>query len=68
LQNTGPSWKWNDWSRGSKVDMPMMSEGSKSAVNCTRLKSAVSDNASALASVVFPVPGMSSRSTCPPDA
>src|SRR5688572_3315848 len=68
LQNTGPSWKWKAWSRGSKVDTPMMSEGSRSAVNWTRLKLAVTERASAFASVVLPVPGMSSSSTWPPEA
>ena len=68
LQNTGPSWKWKAWSRGSKVETPMMSEGSRSAVNCTRLKLALTERARALASVVLPVPGMSSSRTWPPAA
>ena len=45
-----------------------MSDGSRSGVNWTRLNSASIDCASALASVVLPVPGKSSSNTCPPPA
>ena len=46
---------------------PVTSDGSKSGVNCIRLKSALMDLARDFASVVLPVPGTSSSRTCPPD-
>ena len=53
----GPSWKRKLWVPGSKTDTPTMSDGSRSGVNCTRLKDAPIERASDLASVVLPVPG-----------
>ena len=43
-----------------------MSEGNESGVNCTRLNVVLLVRARALASVVFPVPGLSSSRTWPP--
>ena len=46
--------------------VPVMSEGNRSGVNCIRPKLASMEEAMARASVVFPTPGMSVKSTCPP--
>ena len=46
--------------------MPVISAGSRSGVNCTRLKPPSTERARALARVVLPVPGTSSSSTWPP--
>ena len=53
----GPGWNSKDCSFWLKTETPRMSEGSRSGVNCTRVKRAPMDAASALASVVLPVPG-----------
>ncbi len=53
-------------SLGSQMLVPVMSEGKKSGVNWIREKFAAIEEAIALASVVFPTPGTSVRSTCPP--
>jgi hypothetical protein len=45
---------------------PRISEGNRSGVNWTRVNRASIERASALASVVLPVPGKSSSNTCPP--
>ena len=45
---------------------PVKSLGNRSGVNCTRVKRQSRDLASALISVVFPVPGKSSSRICPP--
>jgi hypothetical protein len=50
-------------SRGSKTVVPVTSLGSRSGVNCTRRICPPRAWATALASVVFPVPGTSSSST-----
>ena len=58
---TGPGRKRNSWVRGSKIETPRMSPGSRSGVNWTRLKTAPpTERAMALARVVLPVPGTSS--------
>ena len=49
----------------SKMLTPMMSDGSRSDVNCTRWNSSPSVAASACASVVLPTPGRSSISRWP---
>ena len=41
----------------SKARFPVTSPGIRSAVNCIRLKSALTDLANSLARDVFPVPG-----------
>ena len=66
--NTGPARNSNTCSFWLKTDTPRMSEGSRSGVNCTRVKRAPIEVASAFASVVLPVPGRSSSSTWPPAA
>ncbi len=65
LVNTGPSRKRNVPSRGSKMTWPMTSDGMRSGVNCTRLKSRSRAAASALTSSVLAVPGTPSSSTWP---
>src|SRR5256886_11654365 len=52
-----PSWKWKARSRWSNTDTPRISDGRRSGVNWMRLNVAPIDRASALASVVLPVPG-----------
>ena len=64
--NTGPSRKRNDPSCGSKMSWPMTSDGIRSGVNCTRLKSRAMVDASAFTSNVLAVPGTPSSSTWPP--
>ncbi len=49
----------------SKIDTPVMSEGSRSGVNWMRRTEQSMDLASALASIVLPTPGTSSMSRCP---
>ena len=63
---TGPFLNTKEFASRSKKLMPVRSDGRRSIVNCTRLKSRSSDWASAFAVFVFPVPGTSSSSTCPP--
>jgi len=43
--------------------VPVMSEGNRSGVNCIRPKLASMEEAMARASVVFPTPGISVKST-----
>jgi hypothetical protein len=65
---TGPGWNLNSCVRGSNTEIPRISDGRRSGVNCTRLKTApLIALAIALAKVVFPVPGKSSSSTWPPE-
>src|SRR5690606_6736403 len=64
--NTGPGWKRNSRLAWSKMDTPMMSEGSRSAVNWLRWNSRPRVAAMARASVVLPRPGRSSISRWPP--
>src|SRR5690606_15838090 len=56
----------NSWVLGSRIDTPVTSEGSRSGVNWIRELVVCTAAARARASWVFPVPGTSSRSTCPP--
>ena len=65
LANTGPGLNSNSFERWSKTFTPVTSEGSRSGVNCMREKETSSDRASALASIVLPTPGKSSRIRCP---
>ncbi len=62
LANTGPGRNSNSAVCRLKIDMPVMSPGSRSGVNCTRLTEQSMDRASALASEVLPTPGTSSTS------
>src|SRR5690606_12671763 len=64
--NTGPGWKRNSRLAWSKIDTPMMSEGSRSAVNWLRWNSRPRVAAMARARVVLPRPGRSSISRWPP--
>src|ERR671937_475364 len=63
--NTGPGLNSKAFVRWSYTLTPVTSEGSRSGVNCSREKDALSDRASAFASIVFPTPGKSSRIRCP---
>src|SRR4051812_9438510 len=63
--NTGPGRNSNRFSRWLKTLVPTTSAGSRSAVHWMRAYSASTERASALASAVFPTPGLSSISTCP---
>src|SRR5688500_4180825 len=63
--NTGPARKSKRCVCGSKIETPVMSDGTRSGVHCTRRNSSASVRATARASVVFPTPGTSSRSTWP---
>jgi len=55
--NTGPALNSKVCSFWLNTETPRMSEGSRSGVNCTRVKRQPIDAARLLASVVFPVPG-----------
>src|SRR5919198_267661 len=59
--NTGPGRNSNSFSRWLKTFTPVTSDGKRSGVNCMREKETSSERASALASIVFPTPGKSSR-------
>ena len=48
-----------------KTEVPKISLGIKSGVNCMRLKSIFKDFASSLAEIVFATPGTPSMSECP---
>src|SRR5438105_6210310 len=63
--NTGPGLNSNSFERWLKTFTPVTSEGSRSGVNWRRENDASSERASALASIVFPTPGKSSRIRCP---
>src|SRR6476659_4421944 len=63
--NTGPGLNSNAFARWSKTLTPVTSDGSRSGVNWRREKDAFSERASALASIVFPTPGKSSRMRWP---
>ena len=65
LVNTAPGLKTNSEVPRSQIDTPVMSEGRRSGVDCTRLKVQSIEVASDLASSVFPTPGTSSMRTCP---
>ncbi len=62
---SGPGRYSNRPARWSKIDTPVMSDGTMSGVHWTRRKSRSSERARARASVVFPTPGTSSSSTWP---
>jgi hypothetical protein len=66
--NTGPFLNVNAAFSWLKKDSPVTSLGSRSGVNCTLSNAHPIDFASAFARTVLPVPGTSSRSTCPPAA
>src|SRR5438874_6205726 len=59
--NTGPGRNSNSFDRWLKTFTPVTSDGRRSGVNCMREKETSSERASALASIVFPTPGKSSR-------
>src|SRR3954468_15025085 len=61
LAKTGPGLNSNAFARWSKTLTPVTSDGRRSGVNCKRENEALSERASALASIVFPTPGKSSR-------
>src|SRR5215208_6667547 len=63
--NTGPARNSKPFVRWSKTLTPVMSEGSRSGVNCRRENVQSSERASAFASIVFPTPGKSSMIRCP---
>jgi hypothetical protein len=65
LVNTGPSRNRNDPSRCSKMTCPVTSDGIRSGVNWTRLKSRSRVRARVLTSSVLATPGTPSSSTCP---
>src|SRR3954449_8047545 len=58
---TGPGRNSNPFERWSNTLTPVTSDGSRSGVNCMRENDTSSDRASALASIVLPTPGKSSR-------
>src|SRR4051812_18462751 len=62
---TGPGLNSNSFERWLKTFTPVTSDGSRSGVNCIRENDTSSERASALASIVFPTPGKSSRMRCP---
>src|SRR6266851_9412641 len=59
--NTGPGRNSNSFDRWLKTFTPVTSDGRRSGVNCMRENETSSERASALASIVFPTPGKSSR-------
>ena len=61
--NTGPCWNSKDFIRRLNTLEPVMSMGSRSGVNWIRLKPQAMVAAMERASIVFPTPGTSSRST-----
>ncbi len=61
----GPSLNSKVPSRSSKTFVPVTSAGRRSGVNCTREKESPSAVATLRAVRVLPVPGTSSRRTCP---
>src|SRR5882724_6157775 len=65
LANTGPGRNSNSFERWLKTFTPVTSDGSRSGVNCIRENDTSSERATALASIVFPTPGKSSRMRCP---
>src|SRR5215210_4384619 len=65
LAKTGPGLNSNSFERWLKTFTPVTSDGSRSGVNCMREKETSSDLATALASIVLPTPGKSSRIRCP---
>src|SRR5256885_2613559 len=65
LAKTGPGLNSNSFERWLKTFTLVTSEGSRSGVNWSRENDASSERASALASIVFPTPGKSSRIRCP---
>ena len=65
-ENIGPGWKTKASFARSYTDTPDKSLGIKSEVNCTRENCRPKVRAKAWAKVVFPTPGTSSISRCPP--
>ena len=65
MWNTGPSLKTNSFLDWSKMDVPVMSEGSRSEVNWILAKERSMVLARDRAKVVFPTPGTSSMRRCP---
>jgi hypothetical protein len=65
LVKAGPSRNEKLLDRWSKTITPVMSVGSRSGVNWTRFQEPEIEFAMALAKLVFPVPGTSSRSRWP---
>ena len=65
LVNTGPFLNTKSFSLRLNTLIPVISLGRRSGVNCILEKPILSDFAKDLASLVFPVPGTSSISTCP---
>src|SRR3984893_2810591 len=61
LAKTGPGLNSNSFERWLKTFTPVTSDGNRSGVNCMRENDMSSERASALASMVFPTPGKSSR-------
>jgi len=66
LVKTGPFFRWKSAVRESKTNVPVTSEGIRSGVNCTRLKSQPSAVATIRTIRVLAIPGGPSRRTCPP--
>ena len=62
----GPSTKVNASSFWLYILSPVISAGKRSGVNCILENFPSMEDAMTFASVVFPVPGVSSKSTCPP--
>ncbi len=68
LANTGPGWNWKLFrpcSSSRMMFVPMMSEGIRSGVNCTRENFRFTASASVRTSIVLPRPGTPSSNTCP---
>ena len=63
---TGPRRSVKVLEARSNTFVPVMSEGMRSGVNCTRPKPALTSRARVLAMRVLAVPGTPSSSTCPP--
>jgi len=62
----GPARNANSFVRRSRIDVPVMSVGMRSGVNCTRWNDNPSRFANRRTRVVLPTPGTSSISTCEP--
>ena len=65
LQNTGPGWNSNVSRPRCQIVTPVMSDGSRSGVHCTRRHEQSMEAAMALARLVLPTPGTSSMRRWP---
>src|SRR3954469_19544774 len=65
VANTGPGRNSNSFCCWLKTLTPVTSDGRRSGVNCRPEQGALTERASALASIVLPTPGKSSMIACP---